>query len=59
MEKIKTLQKQINALDNLLDNMPYTSLVNHNNEVVLFKLRMQIFNQLKELKSTARNSVNN
>ena len=54
-ELTETLQKQINALDNLLDN----TTIQCSDEVILFRLRMEIFRQLKESKSTARNSVNN
>ena len=60
MEKIKieTLQKQIKALDNVLENMTNKKWESSDSdEVIIFRMRQRIFRKLQTLKSAARNYI--
>ena len=56
--KIETLQKQIKALDNVLENMTNKKWESSDSdEVIIFRMRQRIFRKLQTLKSAARNSI--
>ena len=56
--KIETLQKQIKALDNVLENMTNKKWESSDSdEVIIFRMRQRIFRKLQTLKSAARNYI--
>ena len=56
--KIETLQKEIKALDNVLENMTNKKWESSDSdEVIIFRMRQRIFRKLQTLKSAARNSI--
>ena len=58
--KIETLQKQIKALDNVLENMTNKKWESSDSdEVIIFRMRQRIFRKLQTLKSASRNYIKN